>query len=650
MQASQEPNLIRRLLLARGADPDDTLALNTLYPPLGPLGMMGMREAVDGILHAMRNQWPTVIVGDYDVDGACATAILLHGLDPLAGREPLAGCNPVLPVRSIVPDRLKEGYGLSEAVADRIPADTKLVITVDNGISAHAGIAKLRERGVRVIVTDHHLAGPTRPPADVIVDPNQPGCPFPAKSTCGAGVAWYLLWALHEISGEKIVTASKLESLLDLVALATVADMVPLERNNRVLVANGLRRIRQGLVNPGLSGLMVHAGVNYEHITEQDFGFKLGPRLNAAGRLAHMETGIWLLLSRDAQNIDQWSQFLDTMNAQRRTIQSGIERDALEIVNGLSMGIAPCEGVAPDQGVAPRHGVAPCQGVAPGEGNDPVICVGHDRWHSGVVGIVASKLKERYQRPAFVFASTGEMEQTAQGSGRSMPGWHLRDALALVDARHPGLISRFGGHAMAAGLSFPKEHFEAFRSAINQVALEQVPLQGGLADGSPADGNSLAGGSPLQGANPGGRFAERVWCDGPLRADELNLETARAIQKAGPWGQGFPEPLFENDFVVMDSRKLNGGHWKLRLGLLEGDAVSTNPVESIHFLDGREACEIPEVGARIRGHYQMGINRWKGRETFQVQLKQVVAMPAPECENREAFSASPVAREMGMAR
>ncbi|MBN6742058.1 single-stranded-DNA-specific exonuclease RecJ [Acidithiobacillus sp. MC6.1] len=592
MQVRTEPDLIRRLLLARGADPDDTLDLNALYSPLGPLGMLGMREAVEGILHAIREQWPTVIVGDYDVDGACASAILLHGLQSL------------LPTRSIVPDRLKEGYGLSEAVADRIPADTKLVITVDNGISAHAGISRLKDRGIRVIVTDHHLAGPTRPSADVIVNPNQPGCPFPAKSTCGAGVAWYLLWALQAaglqfIGGQRGVSSAKLESLLDLVAMATVADMVPLERNNRVLVANGLRRIRQGLVNPGLSGLMVHAGVDYKHITEQDFGFKLGPRLNAAGRLAHIRTGIWLLLSKDEKNIDQWSQFLDTMNAQRKTIQSGIERDALEIVNSLSMS------------------------------DDPVICVGSDRWHSGVVGIVASKLKERYQRPAFVFASTGEREQTAQGSGRSMPGWHLRDALALVDARHPGLISRFGGHAMAAGLSFPKEHFEAFRSAINQVALEQVPLQGG-----PADGNN-----PLPGANPGDRFVERVWCDGPLRSEELNLEMARSIQMAGPWGQGFPEPLFENDFVVMDSRKLNGGHWKLELALAGGITMSA-PVEAVHFLDGRETGEIPVVGSQIRGRYQMGINRWKGRETFQVQLKQLVPIPAPAYENRITLSPS----------
>ncbi|MBU2764391.1 single-stranded-DNA-specific exonuclease RecJ [Acidithiobacillus caldus] len=577
MQVRTEPDLIRRLLLARGADPDDTLDLNTLYPPLGPQGMLGMREAVEGILHAIREQWPTVIVGDYDVDGACASAILLHGLDH------------VLPVRSIVPDRLKEGYGLSEAVADRIPADTKLVITVDNGISAHAGISRLKDRGIRVIVTDHHLAGPIRPPADIIVNPNQPGCPFPAKSTCGAGVAWYLLWALHAIAGDRAVSTSTLESLLDLVAMATVADMVPLDRNNRVLVANGLRRIRQGLVNPGLSGLMVHAGVDYRHITEQDFGFKLGPRLNAAGRLAHIQTGIWLLLSRDAQNIDQWSQFLDTMNAQRKSIQSDIERDALEIVNSLSMS------------------------------DDPVICVGSDRWHSGVVGIVASKLKERYQRPAFVFASTGEMEQTAQGSGRSMPGWHLRDALALVDARHPGLISRFGGHAMAAGLSFPKEYFNAFRQAINQVALEQNPLQGGPADGS----------NPLRGASHGNRFAEQAWCDGPLRADELNLEMARSIQMAGPWGQGFPEPLFENDFVVMGSRKLNGGHWKLELALA-GNIVGNERVEAVHFLDGRETGEIPEVGTRIRGRYQMGINRWKGRETLQIHLRQVMPSPAPE--------------------
>lgn len=579
------PALVRRLLLARGADPEDALELSTISHPLGKQGMLGMKEAVDWIAYASSQRWPVTIVGDYDVDGACATAILRKGLEGL------------LPVTSIVPNRRTEGYGLSESVAARISPETRLVITVDNGISAHDGIAAVKAMGMAVIVTDHHLPGPRRPPADVIVNPNQPGCPFPWKSTCGAGVAWYLLLALH-LTHPEWVGREMLEETLDLVALATVADLVPLERNNRVLVANGLRRIRSGQINPGLSGLVAFAGLELEQMREQDFAFKLGPRLNAAGRLADMQTGILLLLSRDAENIESWSRFLETINAQRKEIQAHIEREAIQITESLQ-----------DTG-------------------DPVICVGDDGWHNGVVGIVASKLKERYQRPAFVFTSTGDMGQTAQGSGRSMDGWHLRDALALVDSRTPGLLNRFGGHAMAAGLSLPKVRFEEFRRNINAVSLEQVP---------------------------GGRFQKNVWCDGPLQAAEMTLDMAKAIEQAGPWGQGFPEPLFENDFVVVTSKAIKNGHWKLQLRLDEvmgggaahgscgrhspadgktahGKSASSplSPVDAVHFLNGREvAQEPPPVGFRVRAQYRLQVNRWQGREGLQLMLEQVLPAPAP---------------------
>ncbi|UBU63567.1 single-stranded-DNA-specific exonuclease RecJ [Acidithiobacillus ferrooxidans] len=594
MMANSFPTLVRRLLLARGADPEDALDLSTISRPLGKQGMLGMKEAVDWIAYAITQRWPVTIVGDYDVDGACATAILRKGLEEL------------LPVTSIVPNRRTEGYGLSESVAARISPDTRLVITVDNGISAHDGIAAVKARGMAVIVTDHHLPGPRRPPADVIVNPNQPGCPFPWKSTCGAGVAWYLLLALH-LTHPEWVGREMLEETLDLVALATVADLVPLERNNRVLVANGLRRIRSGKINPGLSGLVAFAGLELEQMREQDFAFKLGPRLNAAGRLADMQTGIRLLLSRDAENIENWSRFLETINAQRKEIQADIEREAIQITENLS-----------DTG-------------------DPVICVGDDGWHNGVVGIVASKLKERYQRPAFVFTSTGDVGQTAQGSGRSMDGWHLRDALALVDGRTPGLLNRFGGHAMAAGLSLPKARFEEFRRNINAVSLEQVP---------------------------GGRFQKNVWCDGPLQAVEMTLDMAKAIEQAGPWGQGFPEPLFENDFVVTASKTIKNGHWKLQLqlddiangGLAAGGptdgraaddkaapgrvapgrtavrrtASSSLSVDAVHFLNGREvAQEPPPVGFRVRAQYRLQVNRWQGREGLQLMLEQVLPAPSP---------------------
>ncbi|MCL5051706.1 MAG: single-stranded-DNA-specific exonuclease RecJ [Gammaproteobacteria bacterium] len=553
------PPLIRRLLQDRGADPDDALDLSTISPPLGSQGFLGMKEAVAWIAYAVRHQWPTVIVGDYDVDGACASAILRGSL------------NGLLPVTSIVPNRFTEGYGLTVALVERIPPETRLVITVDNGVSAHAGVAAAKQRGMTVLVTDHHLPGALRPPADVIVNPNQPGCPFPWKSTCGAAVAWYLVLALHQTYPHWI-SREQVESQIDLVALATVADLVKLERNNRVLVANGLRRIREGKINPGLSGIAAMAQIELSTIREQDFAFKIGPRLNAAGRLADMQTGIHLLLSRDAEQVERWSRFLETVNAQRKEVQAQIEQEAVEIVNGLS------------------------------DSGDPVLCVGSDNWHTGVVGIVAGKLKERFERPAFVLTATGEGDM-AQGSGRSLDGWHLRDALARLDAEQPGILQRYGGHAMAAGLSIPKSRFDAFRAGINGVLLEQVPT---------------------------GALHHQVHCDGPLSAAECTLEMARAIEAAGPWGQGFPEPLFENTFVVESSRTMKGGHWKLHLHLDDSSSSPGAMVEAVHFLDGKEvAPEPPPPGLRIRAQYRLQVNRWQGREALQLQVQSAYPAPTP---------------------
>ncbi len=560
--------LTRRLLVKRGVNPDQILSMKDLCLPLGPQGMAGMIEAIRLIEEAKKAQWPVMIVGDYDVDGACATVILRKGLSSL------------FPLRSMVPNRLTEGYGLSEALVDRIDDSVKLVITVDNGISAHAGIAKLKKRGVKVIVTDHHLPGDTLPEADVIIDPSRSECPFPFKSTCGAGVAWYLLWGIHHALGEQWVSKENvLKETLDLVALATVADLVPLESNNRILVAQGLKRIRAGKVNAGLSALMALSGVSEKNITEQDFGFRLGPRINAAGRLADIQTGIRLLLSQDPDVIQTHAKMLDEINSERKKIQATMDSEAQDIVQKCFSDVKEM---------------------------DSVLCVSSDDWHSGVVGIVASKLKERYQRPAFVF-TTGDDPEWLHGSGRSMPNWHLRDALALVEARHAGLIQKYGGHAMAAGLTISKNKLDDFKKAINQVAQEQVH----------------------------GVFDIDEQNDGPLRPEEITLDSAKAIEQAGPWGQAFPSPVFSNTFIVEESKTMRGGHWKIKVKPLdfEKDGVdgSARFWHVVHFLNGKEKSNDPLVedgqppreGTRIQVRYQLQVNRWNGSEYLQLQADQI---------------------------
>jgi single-stranded-DNA-specific exonuclease len=566
-------DLIQKLLASRGANASDTLDLNTVAYPTGPHGFKGMNTASRLLADAILQRATVTIVGDYDVDGSSATAILATGLRNL------------MPVYTLIPNRVTDGYGLSPSIASRITPDTQMVITVDNGISAHAGVEAVKARGMKIIVTDHHLAGDTLPTPDALVNPNQPECPFPWKGTCGAGVAWYLLWATQmELDRQgcsrqgypQVAQAIPVWNQLDLVALATVADVVPMERNNRVLVQAGLQQICAGQARPGVNALIAVAKKEVIHITSTDFGFALGPRLNAAGRMADMQTGIRLLMTGNPYEADALARELDAMNQNRRAVEEQMRIEADAIAQSLihSMG-----------GQVPR-----------------VICLGGTAWHEGVVGIVASRLKEQYQRPTFIFAQSAE--GLIKGSGRSIEGFHLRDALALVEARNPGLIAHFGGHAMAAGLSMPIDHFEVFTREINAACpvLQQQVTQ----------------------------------MDGSLVEYGCGLEVARAIEQAGPWGQGFALPVFEDAFQVVEARALKNGHWRLKLatGMLPagthpaGDATVT----AVYFLKGgeREAIPAPPAkGSMLQAQYQLQVNRWNGAEEAQILIQAVVGIAPP---------------------
>ena len=566
--------VIARLYATRGAGPEDLpCRLQDLAPPHGLNGFLGMDVAARLLSDAILRQTPITIIGDYDCDGACSSAILAIALREIGHDR----------VDILIPNRVQDGYGLTPAIAGRIAEDAGLVITVDNGVSALDGVEAVKARGMRIIVTDHHLAGDVLPSPDAMVNPNQPGCPFPWKGTCGAGVAWYLLVAtrtrLREVAKEDQLeqglqarlAASRLDvvNLLDLVALATVADVVPLERNNRILVAEGLRRIRAGKTRPGIDALIQASGRDRAYLTSSDFGFALGPRINAAGRLDDMMTGIRLLMTEDVEEALTLAAELDRMNRERRNIEDGIRAEAETIV----------------EGVADRL-----------DGSLPhVLCLSDAGWHEGVVGIVAGRIKERYHRPTFVFARAVEPGML-KGSGRSIPGFHLRDALALVDARHPGLIHRFGGHAMAAGLSLPAERFAEFAELMERVARETM---------DPAVLESI------------------VWTDGHLRPEEFTLDTAQAITDAGPWGQAFPEPLFHGTFRVMESDTMKGGHWRLKLVHPEGGF----PVPAVYFLRGEERDDPPPPpapGVEVTCLYTASINRWQGNEKLQVVVQELV--------------------------
>ena len=535
--------LLARLYASRGVTDRAELdyELKSLLPPAS---LTHATDAAHMLADAIEAEAKMLIIGDYDCDGATATAVGVRALKMLGAD-----------VDFLLPDRFKLGYGLSPEIVDLAAQQSPdLIITVDNGIASIEGVNRAREHGIATLITDHHLPAETLPAADCIVNPNQPGCDFPSKCIAGVGVMFYVVLALRAELRERGFFADKPEpnfaSLLDLVALGTVADVVKLDRNNRILVSQGLKRMRAGQLQPGLAALFKAAGRDPKKATAMDLGFILGPRLNAAGRLADMRLGVECLLTDDASRALQIAQQLDALNRERREIESGMQEQALFLLESLDTNDA-----------------------APG------IALYDESWHEGVVGILASRIKDKLHRPVFAFAP-GE-DGIVKGSGRSIPGLHLRDALDLVAKRAPGLLIRFGGHAMAAGVTVNAENFEKFRDLFAQVAGELL---------APAD------------------LTRTLETDGGLEGGYISLETARLLQNE-VWGQGFPAPLFMDEFEVEQQRVLKEKHLKLRL------RKGNTRIDAIQFNFSNQP------GNRTRAAYRLAINEYMGVESPQLMVE-----------------------------
>ena len=562
LREADMPPLLARLYAARAVSAADGLALS--LDRLAPFSSFrGMDAAVDLLETALHENQKVVIVGDYDADGATSCALLMRGLAAMGLDK----------VGYQVPDRFRFGYGLSpEIVAVVAEGRPDLLITVDNGISSLEGVAAARAAGMRVLITDHHLPGSELPAADAIVNPNQPGCGFPSRALAGVGVAFYLLLALRARLRERGWFAAhgreapNLGQWLDLVALGTVADVVPLDANNRILVEQGLRRIRAGRACPGILALLRAGKRDPARCVASDLGFAAGPRLNAAGRLEDMTLGIECLLTDDPVRAEQLASRLDTLNRERRDIEARMQEEALAQLDA--------------------HLVAQAGELPWG------LCLFDQQWHPGVVGIVASRVKERYHRPVIAFAP--EDDAHVKGSARSIPGLHIRDALDAVAAHHPGLITRFGGHAMAAGLSLPAANLEPFRAAFDaevRRVLDETHLTGTLLS------------------------------DGELAAEEFDLALAEALRYAGPWGQGFPEPVFDGVFTVVNWRVVGERHLKMVVspeaggGTLDAIAFGQEPPAALRG-DGGAGGE-----ARLHLAYRLDVNTFRGRRSVQLLVE-----------------------------
>ncbi|WP_126464049.1 single-stranded-DNA-specific exonuclease RecJ [Sulfuritortus calidifontis] len=541
LQAAGQPPLIARLYAARGIqEPNE---IRQRLAELEPHERLRNSDtAAARLADAIEGGEKLLVVADYDADGATACAVAVAGLRSLGAT-----------VDYLVPNRFDYGYGLSPEIV-RLAAERRpdLIVTVDNGIAAHAGVDEAKRLGIEVIVTDHHLPGDTLPEA-LIVNPNQPGCGFPSKHLAGVGVMFYLLAALRAELRRRGRFAGReepnLAELLDLVALGTVADVVRLDANNRLLVAQGLGRMRRGLARPGIEALFRAAGRSPQRASVYDLGFVLGPRLNAAGRLTDMSLGIECLLAGDAMAAERLARELDRLNRERREIEAEMQEQALALLEGIDV----AEGAS--------------------------LCLYDPAWHQGVIGLLASRLKERHHRPTIVFADGGD--GLIKGSGRSIAGLHLRDALDLVDRRNPGLILKFGGHAMAAGLTLKAADFPPFAEGFEQVARELI---------APAE-------------------LERVIeTDGPLAGEECTLANALALHQ-GVWGQGFPQPSFHGEFAVQSQRLIADKHLKLKVsdGAIAAEAMLFNHAEPL-----------PE---RIQAVYRLDVNEYNGTRSLQLTLE-----------------------------
>ncbi len=558
--------LLQRIYRARGISNPEQLALGLAGLPAPEL-LHGIGTAVELLVTALQEGQSILIVGDFDADGATSTALAVLALRAL-------GCERV---DFLVPNRFTFGYGLTpEIVALAAQRGPDLIITVDNGMSSVAGVTAAQEAGIKVLITDHHLPGREIPAAAAIVNPNQPGCAFPSKNLAGVGVIFYVLSALRAALRAQSWFAARgidepsMAAWLDLVALGTVADMVALDEVNRILVHQGLQRIRAGQARPGICALLELAGRARERIVASDLGFAVGPRLNAAGRLEDMAIGIECLLSDDPYAARGLAIQLDELNRDRRVIETTMQREALEILAELDLS---------------------------DEQLPWGLCLFDGNWHQGVVGLLASRVKERVHRPVIAFADAGDGE--LKGSARSIPGFHIRDALDAVATKHPGLVSKFGGHAMAAGLSLPQENFVAFVRAFDDQARLQL---------APED------------------LEVELVTDGELSSGELSLDCARQLREGGPWGQHFPEPSFHGTFRVLQYKVVGAKHLKLVLMADDdngGGAVTAPTLDAIAFnvVDQNWAGPLPE---RVKIVYRLDINFYRGVESLQLIVEHLL--------------------------
>lgn len=546
--------LLQRLYAARGVQSDTELQyqLNHLLKP----NFKGLEDAVAILVDVVVAQARVLIVGDFDADGATSSALAVGALKAMGLQQ----------VDFLVPNRFEYGYGLTpEIVAVAAAMEPDLIITVDNGISSIDGVQAAQELGIAVIVTDHHLPGAQLPSAEAIVNPNQPGCPFPSKNLAGVGVIFYVMNALRAALrdmgwfAESGIKEPNMATFLDLVALGTVADVVPLDYNNRILVAQGLARMRAGVARPGILAMLEVAGRKAERLVSADLGFALGPRLNAAGRLDDMSLGIQCLLCESQPLAREMATQLDELNRDRKAIETGMQQEALAMLQKV---------LSADESALPWG-----------------LCLFDDTWHQGVIGILASRIKDRYHRPTIVFADAGE--GLIKGSARSVPGLHIRDALDAVAARHPELLQKFGGHAMAAGMSLARENFDAFAQAFDEEVRRQLSEE------------------DLQAV---------IVSDGALTPQEFNLNNAAQVREAGPWGQHFPEPVFDGEFLLLQQKLVGEKHLKMTLAI---DPAGQQLVDAIAFNIDPKIWPNAQI-QKVRAAFKLDINEFRGNTNLQL--------------------------------
>ncbi|HGS4885417.1 TPA: single-stranded-DNA-specific exonuclease RecJ [Vibrio parahaemolyticus] len=559
------PPILKRIYINRGIT--DIAQLETSarglhsYQKLG-----GIEQAVELLFQAIQEQKRIIVVGDFDADGATSSALSVLALRMLGSNN----------VDYLVPNRFEDGYGLSPEVVDQaLELGAEMIMTVDNGVSSIEGVRYAKENGITVLVTDHHLPGQVLPEVDAMVNPNLDSCAFPSKALAGVGVAFYLMMALcvhmrkHNWFAQQGMQEPKLMELIDLVALGTVADVVPLDENNRILVHQGLQRIRAGKARPGIQALIEVAKRDARRLVASDFGFALGPRINAAGRLDDMSFGVELLMCNNIHAARRMASELDGLNQTRKEIEEGMKQEAMAFCERLQFG---------ENSELP-YGLSLFQ----------------RDWHQGVIGILASRIKEKFHRPVIAFADGGE--GTIKGSCRSIPGLHMRDALDFIDTQNPGLIIKFGGHAMAAGLTIKEQDFERFSRLFDEVVKKEL------------DEAALKG---------------VILTDGELKPEEFSMHIAEQLRAGGPFGQAFPEPIFDGEFKVLHQKLVGEKHLKLMLEPLYKGHPTNVMIDGIAF--NVDLRRWPDASVKtVRLAYKLDVNEFRGNQSLQLMIDHVEA-------------------------